>query len=283
MTAAKESRVNHGLMPLPDMVRRIFYIVTDPSSSADELLAVLRAEPVLTRGVLRLSNSSIHSVPRQIEDVSQTVAYLGTGNLIRMVIAQCVIPYYRRAERALGSVREPWRHALAVGIAAQLLAEASGAVEPSTAFAAGVLHDIGKLTARPIDRADLPRVDDDGDQRSFLEVEREILGQDHAIAGAQAAEHWGLPHSLCQAIRNHHHPDFVAVDHELTAIVHIADVMAMQCGIGLAIEGLTYPTFPEPIRRIHLRERELDVIRLRLLEELRRAHDLVKLATPHGR
>jgi len=50
------------------------------------LMAALRGQPELKRSILRLSNSSIHDLPGEITEVSQTVAYLGTGALIRMVV-----------------------------------------------------------------------------------------------------------------------------------------------------------------------------------------------------
>ena len=59
--------------------------------------------------------------------------------------------------------------------------------------------------------------------------------------------------------------------------MHVADIIAMQLGLGLGVEGLSYRVCEDALRRLHLEAAEIDRTRLRVLEELRRSEDLLRL------
>jgi hypothetical protein len=62
----------------------------------------------------------------------------------------------------------------------------------------------------------------------------------------------------------------------------VADILTLQVGFGLGLEGLSYPICSEAIRRLHLKSEELDRIRMLLPEEMRRCEDLLNLPETHG-
>ena len=102
-----------------------------------------------------------------------------------------------------------WRHAFACATCAESIAARIGSLHERAAYAAGLLHDIGKLVldaVAPDDYAealDLMRT-----QNVFvLEAERRTIGIDHALAGKWLAERWGLPEPLIGVIWLHHHPE----------------------------------------------------------------------------
>lgn len=263
---------------LSDQALGMLQVVSDPQSSADEVLAALRTQPELKRSILTLSNSSIHDVPCEITEVSQTVAYLGTGTLIRMVVTLSTLPYFEHPHGGRNAA-STWAHSVVCGVAAQILAESKGTVDPACAFAAGMLHDIGELPLAPYVEAESDSLSEAIEvcRHGFPEAERLVLGIDHAAAGATLAERWRLPLNLRQAIRHHHDPAFVASADELTCIVHVADILAMQLGHGLGGEGLSYRVCDDAIRRLHLDRDEIDQTRLKVLEELKRSEDLLML------
>jgi len=127
-----------------------------------------------------------------------------------------------------------WRTAVASGIAAQTLALELG-VDSGLAFTAGLLHDLGRLVLV----ARLPaamgqalawaRLHD----QPLQMAEQEVLGIDHAEAGALVARHWQLPPALVAAIGGHHgtapaaNPDHQALCdlvQAADAIVHALDL-----------------------------------------------------------
>jgi hypothetical protein len=99
-------------------------------------------------------------------------------------------------------------------------------VTGGVAYTAGLIHDVGKLLIATQRR---PR---DGDLASGLLAaggcarERELLGFDHAEAGAALAEHWGLPPALTEPLRHHHDPAAAASETDLVIAVAAADLLA---------------------------------------------------------
>ena len=110
---------------------------------------------------------------------------------------------------------------------------------------------------------------------SFDEAEREILGIDHAEAGAVLLESWGLPADVVEIVRYHHRPDEFDGDRLGVDLVHIADILSMESGIGAGeMDGLCYRISPGAKARRKLRALEKETVLYNMLcalEEMRAA------------
>jgi HD-like signal output (HDOD) protein len=125
-------------------------------------------------------------------------------------------------------------------------------LHPELAYAAGLLHDLGKIVFSPLlertvgEWAARPRQHD-----SFLAMEQELLGSNHAEAGAMLAEQWNLPTTLAQAIAFHHAPSLCPEpNRNLALAVHLGDLLAMMCGSGCGLDCLYYQMDPLAQERI---------------------------------
>ncbi len=63
----------------------------------------------------------------------------------------------------------------------------------------------------------------DREGENLVEVERDLLGLDHAAVGRMALEHWGLPDKLAAAVEHHHGP---GGDDPLTHTLLLVDMAA---------------------------------------------------------
>jgi HD-like signal output (HDOD) protein len=275
--AAEIHAALEDVAPLPEIAVRMLQLVSDAQATADDILAMLRGDEELTRSVIKLSNSSIYELPCEVVDASQTVAYLGTRTLVRFVVALSTYPVFARAGGH--EAGEAWRHALACGIAAQILSEMKGVGDPNGAFTAGVLHDIGSLVLAPYAEREVTALHAEiaSCRRGFAQAEAHVLGIDHSAAGSKLADHWRLPRSLRHAIGHHHDPEFMPDADELTQLIHVADAITLQLGIGVGAEGLSYSACIDAVRRLHVSPDEVDRARLRILAELERSQDLLQL------
>ncbi len=66
-------RIIDTMPPLPEVAYRVLQIVNDPEFSTDALVAVVRTDPALTARILKLCNSSLYALPREITNVSDAV------------------------------------------------------------------------------------------------------------------------------------------------------------------------------------------------------------------
>ncbi len=220
--------------PFRPAALRVVALAEDPAAGSEELRRTVEAEPALAAGVLRAARSPLYGFARNIETVGHAVTALGfrgVRNLVLAVSLPRLLPRSGRVERLLLD------HARASAVCARVAARRSGAgLDPEEAFAAGLLHDLGRIAmaaARPADcEAVVDRALREG--APFAAVERELLGFDHAEAGFEVAARLGLPRRLAAAVSLHHAPHR-ALDPEeglLAAAAAVATTLATRLGHG---------------------------------------------------
>ncbi len=134
-----------------------------------------------------------------------------------------------------------WRHSLAVGVCAKVLARHLQ-LNQDYAYTAGLLHDIGRLVL--VTRF-TPLYEDVIAYRAehdchILVAERAVLGADHAMAGKLLAEHWNFSEGIQNAIAKHHEPDVSGGD-TVASVVHVADAIAHALDFSSEEEDLVPP------------------------------------------
>ena len=269
------------LPPIPGVAVRIMELVADPEFSTDELVATVNTDPVLTGKVLRICNSSLYGLPREIKTPGEAVAYLGTRTLVNLAISSCVAAYYDGKDEGYFLAKgELWKQSVACGVTAQKIAMKARSEARNMAFTAGVLHNIGKVAMAEFlpDKADEFKRKLGAEEKDFTLVEQEILGLDHAEAGGIVADRWQLPELLTDAIRYHHSPQDIENGTELTSLIHIADCLVMDLGIGTGIDGLHYHFHEDSLDVIGLDNNDLALIKIALVEEFSKKQDLIQMA-----
>jgi len=196
--------------PLPSNIRRIMDIVNDSEADMKQLAKIVEEDPALTMKALSFCNSAYYCLPVRVDSVSQAVRFLGLETVGHLAMAA----YFRGIMHLGGNKSSPWlkdagEHLLMAGqIAEKLSRSAGGPVSPSTAFTAGILHDVGKLVFSKLDdiyALEVRELVKTGGMTSVA-AEREILGMDHAEAGAHLAKRWEVSDVIVDAIRYHHDP-----------------------------------------------------------------------------
>lgn len=189
------------LPALPAAALDLLALVAQEDVDIDELCARLSVDIALTAKVLRLANSSFYGARGAVTTVDAAVSRVGLRMVKGIVTAAAVS----------GSVRPPqcpgfdfaafWRRAVATATAAQMLAFSTG-VESSTAFTGGLLYRIGQLVlaAQAPAAFALVLTHHAALGGEVADIERRVLGVDHAVVGAQVAAHWRLPAVIVQAL-----------------------------------------------------------------------------------
>lgn len=234
------------LPTLPAVAMRVLQAASSDTASVKELCRLIESDPALTARILQLVHRADRGVPSEITSLERAVVLLGFDAVRCAVLAVAVLGVFQ-AESSAGKFNrgEFWKHCIAVGCCAELLAQMcnaswgrSVAIDPAEAFVAGLLHDIGKLAldaaipksfAKAIEAADVVR-------GNIADVERNVIGVDHTIVGKRLAEQWQLPHQLRDVIWLHGQlpqalPPSVRND-RLVNLVTLADVLVREQHIG---------------------------------------------------
>ncbi len=234
------------LPTLPAVATRLLELTLDDRSCAAEVTRVIESDPTLSARILALLRRS--DIAARANTVERAVVLLGFHVVRNMVLSMQIFDTFsKRLEKAGGRLDwlGLWKHCLAVGCAARLLAEQGNAdlmktdaVHPESVFVCGLLHDLGKWVLgacfpksydRVIARAEQVRGD-------ITEIEREVFGLDHTLAGKRLAGRWKLPTMIQESIWLHHHSPAITpaqIAHPMAAkLVQIADRLVRRMRIG---------------------------------------------------
>ncbi|MDX2474437.1 MAG: HDOD domain-containing protein [Candidatus Krumholzibacteria bacterium] len=234
------------LRSLPSTTMRLMGLLDDATVGADEVLEVIEKDPSLTANLLKLSNSAYYGLRGRVGSVREALVMLGNKTIVNLAFATSMGDILRGplAGYHLGR-NEFWHHALGTAVGASRLVSRldSGKGEASLrekAFTGGLVHDIGKLLLNRSLKEKLVQLPPAADFQTLLAAEIDILGFDHAEAGAALAVAWNFPVSLSQLIGAHHVPEpGVAVWQDMEDEVHTlvravagANVLTAYCGFG---------------------------------------------------
>ncbi|HVS69909.1 MAG TPA: HDOD domain-containing protein [Phycisphaerae bacterium] len=215
-----------SLPTLPAIALRLLALTGDSESKIHEIVSLVSADLSLTGKLLSLvSSAAVGGVPAGragggVTNLQQAVVLLGFDALRNLILSVKVFEVFQEPpddDAEPGSSPKPrafkrdefWKHSLAVATLAELLApRCKPKISHHDAFVCGLLHDIGKVAfdtampksfARVVEAATLTRGD-------LADVERRIIGLDHALAGKRLAEAWNLPQLLTETIWLHGAP-----------------------------------------------------------------------------
>lgn len=217
-----------NLVSLPDVCLRANALLADPGSSVDEIGEVINCDPGLTARLLRIVNSAYYGLPARIETVTRAITVIGTRDLQSLVLATSAVDTFNRISTDLVDMEAFWHHSVFAGLAARNLAQEAGAADAEALFVAALLHDVGKLVMyRELPEASEQILALSADTYADpAQVERDVVGCDHADIGAALLHAWGLPESLSVPVRYHHRPEAADAFQTETALVHIANAIA---------------------------------------------------------
>ena len=250
------------LATLPEVAMEVMRLSEDPSATGDDLARVLASDPTLCARVLRIVNSAYYGVRREVTSIGTAIVVLGFGAVKNIAVAASLTRMFRAGPLANGfEPRDVWLHSIAVGTAARQIASTQREVDPSDAFVAGLIHDIGLIVELQACRdqflAVLAAAAHDA-TRPFRAIEQEIIGASHEQFGEALCRGWRFPLPL-QLVSGHHHDPMRLSSEErrLCAIVHVADVVAGQCALGYGRTVETSGVAPELLAWMQLTDAQV--------------------------
>jgi putative nucleotidyltransferase with HDIG domain len=220
-----------GLVTLPDVYLRINQLVEDPKSSTEDIAKMVSRDPSFTVRLLRVANSALYGRSSTIDTVSRAVTMIGTQQIRSLALSMSVASSFTGLPNELVSMENFWRHSLLCALVARHLAKEARRCDPEALFTAGLLHDIGELVIfnRLPEQAKeaLMAVLDSQDEVPIYQAERQAMGFDHSEVGGELARQWKLPPLLEDCIAHHHDIANAQQFPRETALVHIANIVAL--------------------------------------------------------
>jgi signal transduction histidine kinase/HD-like signal output (HDOD) protein len=221
-TDLREKRVElilqqlEDLPTLPAVAVKVLELTSSDDSSAQDVVAVIQNDPPLTARILQLVHRADLGVRGDVTNIARAVVLLGFDAVRSAVLAVSVFDTFRQTGetgRSSFDREEFWKHSVAVGCCAALLAPMAGAgagdkrgpIDSSEAFVCGLLHDLGKIALDAVLPKSFGKVVEAADllRGNIADLERQVIGLDHMVVGKRLAEKWQLPDTIRDCIWLH--------------------------------------------------------------------------------
>ena len=203
------------LPSLPDVAVQVQDALKDPEVTFKKLANIINTDMTMGANVIKLANSPQFGVSGQIATIDDACKQVGMNAIANTVMATKVFD----AMEALPSdfdLKRLRRHSYAVGTVARLVSRRCRVLKKSIErlqfsgimFAAGLLHDIGKvLMTQFFPEECITILEEAGSSDSTaVEAELKVLGVTHGDAGLHAGVEWHFPVLLVNVIGRHHWP-----------------------------------------------------------------------------
>ena len=235
----------HEVSTLPHIAIRVMEVANDENATARDMKEVMEADAALSMRVLRCVNSSAYALRSKVTNLQQAIAYLGMKQ-IRNVAMTASVSRFFESDASVGSYSRKalWRHFVAVGVCARLVAMRLRLQHFEDVFLAGLLHDVGiVLEDQHAHNAFISVVESLHEKSRLCDEERQQLGFDHTMLGAHVAKAWHLPGGAVDAIRYHH--DSNACKGDSLSTVQCVELANFLCALrGYSSMGMQLVEFP---------------------------------------
>lgn len=228
LTVADLLRGDIQLASPPNIYFALKKVVDDPNKTAKDAAFVIESDAGLALKLLQIVNSAFYGFPSQISSISKAIMLIGTRELQNLALATVIIERFSDLPGQVFSIHDFWARNLRCALIARELDALRGKTYADTAFLCGLVHNIGQLVmyrripvlAREVDlrmQVAMPaRLDE-------TSVEREVIGFDHFLVGAELCRLWKLPEIVIESIRLHNYPDHIGTFADIATLVRLSN------------------------------------------------------------
>jgi putative nucleotidyltransferase with HDIG domain len=252
-----------NIQPIPQVALKILHMIDNGSCDTKAIAEEIKKDQVISARTIQLCNSALFAKKSRIESLDHALVYLGENMFVRMIISAAVENFFGASVQGyslcMGGL---FHHAVGTAVIAEKIAHYTGAAELSTAYTAGLLHDIGKVvldqniaSAYPLFYRRINREDE-----LSTRVEKDLFGIDHTVIGRKLADMWAFPESLKHSVAYHHEPEKAPRHTKLVHIVYLADLLMARFNTGLELEGMGGGSIEDRLHRVDLNAGDLTAI-----------------------
>ncbi|MCP3677257.1 MAG: HDOD domain-containing protein [Deltaproteobacteria bacterium] len=226
------------LPSLPQIVAKVQAEIGSPNATANTMSQIISEDPAISIRVLKVANSPVYSLGKEISDTKEAVVILGFQEIYNIVLSMSTLNLFGKAHHI--DYKRFWQHSLSVAFATKAIVDFAGGDYPrdkkrlADLFIAGLLHDIGVLVLDqflPDKYESVLKEASATEDLPLYGIEFEHLGITHAEVGSYLLRQWHIPEKIVSAVAFHHLPGEAGDSMEISQIVHIANFICNNQGI----------------------------------------------------
>jgi len=222
---------------VPEIVVAIIHITRSRSASINDLVRVIEGDEALSARLLSIANSGFYGLDRKVRNISDAVVLMGWNTVKMISLGSTIMKMISERDMRLYS------HSIRNAQIAKHLATEAKFYKVEEISVVGLLHDIGSIILQAYFNdlfLEAKQYAVDHGVPIYI-AEREVLGVDHAEVGGWTVEEWMLPDNIVESIALHHAFDPNTYHARKTAVIHVADSLAIMADF----YGPTWEKVPE--------------------------------------
>ena len=236
----------------PTIALRVMQLTRDEDFDMAEVAKCLENDPALAASILRLVNSSYYGLVDGVDSLPHALTYLGRKSLRLAVLSFGLVKNLVNGAPAQFH-QTYWKRSLTMAAAARqcALLVNSAELDKETAFATGLLSDLGMLAIAQVETQRYIELCAEPDHLiDFVKMERQEFGFDHMAVAARLLVRWEMPTELVAAVANHH--TYLPISPKLCHVLLVANLMT---------EALWNPAsaYMQPLQLVASQQLDLDV------------------------
>ncbi|MEW5692499.1 MAG: HDOD domain-containing protein [Candidatus Hydrogenedentota bacterium] len=267
------------LPTLPNVVQNVLKIVENPKTTAKDINRVISQDPALSSKVLRLVNSAFYGFPRRISTVTDAIIILGFNTVKSLALSASVFDVFK-GESIFFDRTAFWQHSIGVGVAAQLIAKRVRYAKVEEIMIAGILHDIGKIALDQYAHEEFNKILATVKEKNmaFLEAEEQVTSCNHCDVGKWMADKWNFPQVILEPIAFHHFPEKSVEFSNITAMIHLADIICKSQNIGYSGDNIIPELNKKAWNDLAITKDDIEHIISELKDEIKKTEAFLSLA-----
>jgi HD-like signal output (HDOD) protein len=219
---------------IPAVLAPLLRYLQQPLEQLDiqKVTDMIAQDKALAAQCLQMANSPLFGRWQKVESLRAAIVGLGFHRVSDIAMSCSVLNLLPKSVTGFDPVVF-WEHSLGCALVCRHFARKIGYTDPSKAYLAGLLHDIGiVVNLWVIPTEFLAAFDIAKAERIPLEIaEERVLGFTHGESGRLLAERWELSPDLIEVIAFHHSPEHLGKQASLVAIVELSDLLCRMSGL----------------------------------------------------
>jgi putative nucleotidyltransferase with HDIG domain len=220
------------LPPMPAVIMKAMEAAQDPDVPIRTLQLLISQDQALSAKILRIVNSAMYALRREVSTVSHAVSVLGI-NTVKSVIMAASVERVFQTSKDLGA-KLMSDHSWGTALAARAIAKRTNYENIEESLICGLMHDIGKPVMMQNLKASYSEIVSEvyKGNANFHQQELLAFGFSHAHVGALLARKWNFPPQLAEAVGYHHNPISAPAHKQLACIINLGNLMMVSLGVG---------------------------------------------------
>lgn len=221
------------LPPMPIVAVKVMELLQDPDMSIKQLATTISLDAAVSARMLKIANSSMYGVSRQITTLQNALVLLGDRTVRSLVLASSMSSInksYGLLEKML------WEESVGCALASRYLSEKLNVAKPDEAFLAGLFSNLGKIIRNnnePERYRELVEAVYNG-ASDYSSLELEVFSVPYTTVGAAVLHSWRIAPLLVDSVRwqNQFDEEKNTEVADLSAVVNLASSLCLKLGIG---------------------------------------------------